>query len=129
MSYVEYNVNPKNKKTGDCVIRAVAVATGLGWDKTYKGLAEAGFICKTAMNDIDAVNYFLKSIGFIEGKLKIVKGIKRPTVKIFAEQHPNWYAVLSLAGHMTCCGRGNYVDIWDCGEKSVYKYWYKEIKS
>lgn len=125
--YVEFNINPKNKKTGDCAIRAVAVATGLGWDKVYQGLATSGFLCKTAMNDVEAINHFLLSQGFKEGKVKVSKGSKRPTVDGFAKEHPNWYAVLRTAGHITCCGRGNYVDIWDCGYQSVYKYWYKEI--
>lgn len=126
--FVQYNVNPRGKKTGDCVIRAVAVATGLGWDKAYEGLAASGFKLKTAMNDVEAVNDFLTSIGFKVGKIKVPKGSKRPTVKQFAMEHPNWYAVLRVANHITCSGRGNYVDIWDCGDCALYKYWYKEIK-
>jgi hypothetical protein len=126
--YVEYNLNPKQKKTGDCSIRAVGLASKIGWDKAYEGLSASGFKLKTAMNDVEAINDFLLSIGFREGKVKVPKGSKRPTVAQFAEQHPDWYAVLRVANHITCCGRGNYVDIWDCGDSCVYKYWYRPIQ-
>lgn len=126
--YVKYNINPINKKTGDCAIRAIAVATGLGLDEAYKGLSEAGFIIKSAMNDVESIQYFLVDIlGWKEGKIRITKGSKRPTVESFSREHPNIYAVLSVANHITCCGKGNYVDTWDCGDCSVYKYWYTEI--
>lgn len=126
--YVKYNINPINKKTVDCAIRAIAVATGLGWDEAYKGLSEAGFIIKSAMDDVESIQYFLVDIlGWKEGKIRITKGIKRPTVESFSREHPNIYAVLSVANHITCCGKGNYVDTWDCGDCSVYKYWYIEI--
>ena len=125
--YIEHNVNPRGRRTGDCAFRAVAVATGLGWDKAYQGLCETGFQLKTAPNETDAVEAFLLTQGFLIGKIKVRKGEKRPTVEQFASQHPDWYCVLRVANHLVACGRGNYVDIWDCGDKSVYKYWYKPI--
>lgn len=127
--YIKYNANPSGKKTADCSIRAVAVATGLGWDKAFKGLTEAAYKLKTVPSDTEAVEYFLLSQGFKVGKVKIKKGEHRPTVNQFATMNPEIYAVLRVAGHLTCSGRGNYVDIWDCGDKSVYKYWYKRIPS
>ena len=35
--FINYNINPLSKKTGDCSVRAVATATGLGWDKAFEG--------------------------------------------------------------------------------------------
>lgn len=128
MAYIEYNVNPKHRKVGDCAIRAIAIATGLGWDDAYKLLANTGFNLKCAMSDTEAINEALISYGFIAGKIEVQKGSKRPTVSEFATLHPNWYSVLRVANHITACGHGNYVDIWDCGDKSVYKYWYKPIR-
>jgi len=127
-NWKEYNINPKGKRTGDCAIRAVAAATGLGWDKAYKGLSDAGFVCKTAMNDIEAIEYFLvHDLGWKVGTVKVPKGSKRPQVHEFAANNPNIAAVLRVAHHITCCAMGRYVDIWDCGDCAVYKYWYKEL--
>ncbi|MBO5388391.1 MAG: hypothetical protein J6A59_09655 [Lachnospiraceae bacterium] len=127
--YVNYNVNPKKKKTGDCVVRAVAVATGLGWDESFKLLTEAAFRLKTVPDETEAVHDVLMRLGFKEGKIRVPKGSKRPTVAQFAQMHPDWYAVLRVSHHLVATGRGNYVDIWDSGRCSVYKYWYKEINS
>ena len=121
------NVNPKGKKTTDCVIRAVAAATGLGWDEAYKQLAEVGFIQKCEMSDTESVDIVLRNNGFLVGTIRVQKGDKRPTVAQFAEQHPNWYCVLRVANHLVASGNGFYVDTWDSGDCAVYKYWYKEI--
>lgn len=125
--FVKYNVNPRNRKVGDCAIRAVATATGLGWDEAYKQLAAAGFLYKCSMSDVEAIDIVMQNNGFKVGTIKIHKGDKRPKVAKFAEEHPNWYCVLRVANHLVASGRGNYVDTWDSGDCSVYKYWYKEI--
>ena len=125
--YVKYNINPKGRKTGDCAIRAVAVATGLSWDEAYQQLASAGFLLKVEMSEVEAIDAVLQANGFLVGKIKVEKGSRRPTVTKFAEQHTDWYAVARVANHLVACGRGNYVDIWDSGDRSVYKYWYKPI--
>ena len=125
--WIKYNVNPIGKQTTDCSIRAVATATGLGWDKAYRALSEAGFTLKTEMSDLEAVEFVLvKVLGWKIGK--IPRGCKKPRVDQFAAEHPDWYAVLRVANHFVATGKGNYIDIWDSGDHHVYKYWYKEIK-
>ncbi|MBO5388322.1 MAG: hypothetical protein J6A59_09310 [Lachnospiraceae bacterium] len=125
--FIKVNLNPNKRKAGDCAIRAVSAATGLTWDEAYIELAQAGFILKVAMNDIEAINFVLKKKGFSVGKIRIQKGDRRPTVEQFSAEHPNWYCVLRVANHLVASGKGNYVDSWDSGECAVYKYWYKEI--
>lgn len=125
--YINHNLNPKNKKTTDCSIRAVAAATGLSWDETYECLCRIGFELKTPPCDVETVDKLLLQRGFQVGKIKIVKGSKRPTVRQFATEHPDWYCVLRVAGHLVATGKGNYVDIWDSGDCAVYKYWFKPV--
>lgn len=36
--FIYTNPNPTNKKTGDCVIRAIAIATGSTWEDAYMDL-------------------------------------------------------------------------------------------
>ena len=38
MLYIKYNANSKNKKTGDCVIRAICTALNKSWVDTYTDL-------------------------------------------------------------------------------------------
>jgi hypothetical protein len=127
MAYINYNVNPKKLKTGDCAIRAVATATGLTWDETYTKLADAGFEMKMCMNSTEVVEKVLVTLGFSIGKIRVVKGQHRPTVESFSKEYRDHYCVLRVANHLVATGRGNYVDIWDCGNSSVYKFWYKKI--
>lgn len=127
MAYKQLNLNPKNRKVGDCAIRAVAAALLVSWDEAYRLLADAGFKLKCAMNDVEAIHDVMLSQGFSEGRIKVSKGESRPTVASFAEQHSDYICVLRVANHITACAMGNYVDIWDCGNKSVYKYWYKRV--
>lgn len=125
--FINKNLNPKGRKTSDCAIRAVAAATDKSWDDTYKALANTGFELKDDMTSTRTVGKYLVSLGFIEGKIKVAKGDTRPTVNSFATENPNIVAVLSVANHLTVSAYGNYLDIWDCGDKAVYKYWYKPI--
>ena len=39
MAYRFYNANPLNNNVADCTIRAISVAEGKTWDKTYKELS------------------------------------------------------------------------------------------
>lgn len=36
MAYIERNLNPLGKRTGDCVIRSIATVMNEDWDSTYK---------------------------------------------------------------------------------------------
>ena len=125
MGFTKFNANPKGNKTGDCGIRAVAVATGLGWDKAYEQLVAVGFVMKLDYSDPIVMEKVLIDNGFSVGKVVVSKGSRRPKVFEMAEQHPNWNCVLRVANHYVATYKGNYVDSWDSGDKSVYKYWYK----
>ncbi len=46
--YIYFNPNPDGKAVGDCVIRAIVLATGKSWEDVYVGIADAGL----AMSDM-----------------------------------------------------------------------------
>lgn len=50
MAYEYFNNNPADKIVGDCVVRAISIATNESWDKTYIALALQGFLSKDIMN-------------------------------------------------------------------------------
>lgn len=33
--FVPYNANPNEIRTGDCTVRAIMIATGYTWNRTY----------------------------------------------------------------------------------------------
>lgn len=122
-----FNPNPKKREdVGDCVIRAFCKATGKDWDAMFKELCELAFELKALPNsDVTYKEYLKRSHDFAEHKLRIKKGVKRPTVESFAKANKKGTYILTLANHLVAVVDGYYYDTWDCGEKSVYKFWEK----
>lgn len=127
MAFIRKNLHPTNKKIVDAEIRAVAAACNITWQEAFWGLTNTAFEMLNVTYDIDVIEKFLVERGFNVGKVVASKGSKRPTVKQFAEDNPDKIAVLRISGSYTACAYGNYVDTWDCGGSSVYKYFYKQI--
>ena len=42
MAWIEFNNNPIGKKVGDCSVRAVSKALGMGWEAAYIALVISG---------------------------------------------------------------------------------------
>lgn len=124
--YYQYkNENPAKKEVGDCVVRALATATGNAWDDVYKELFEIGFTLKVMPNSDEAWREYLTRKGFVKNTISNKKGSKRPTVLSFTKEHKEGAFVLQVANHLTVSKDGIFYDIWDCSEKSLYSFWSK----
>lgn len=120
--YKYFNPNPKRNRTGDCVIRALAKATGKSWDDIFIELCVDGY----SAGDMPTANY-------IWGRYLIKHGFSRSavpddcpdcyTVEDFAEQHPHGTFVLGTGSHAVTVKDGVIYDSWDSsGEQPVYFY-------
>lgn len=127
MDYVEINLNPKGKKTGDCGTRAIAQATGASIEdvlnQEVKVYLETGYAIGMPQNE-DAV---LTRYGFA----KMKKPFKSDGTTYSAGEMDRLIsnrdiAVLILANHLACVKKHCLIDIWNCGSKSVYGYWVKK---
>jgi len=127
--YYNYkNENPAKKETTDCVIRALATATGESWDNVYKELFEIGFSMKVALTSDEAWKEFLNKRGWVRNKISNKKGSKRPTVLGFTKEHKQGSYILQVANHLTVCKDGIYYDTWDCGECCLYSFYSKTLE-
>ena len=70
MKFIKYNANPKDWKTGDCVIRAISTATQQSWDTVYEDLCKIGGKKCRMPNDTLVYSAYLKQHGFSEQKQK-----------------------------------------------------------
>lgn len=126
MPYVYFLNNPKNKRVGDCVVRAVSKAVGQDWADAYIGLCAEGI----ALRDMPSSNYvwgmYLKKFGFEEHMIPSICP-NCVTVSQFAEEHPKGRYVLGCQNHTVACIDGNYFDSWDSGSEIVLFYFKKEI--
>lgn len=123
--FIKYNNNPKNKKTGDCVIRAISFATKNSWENTYRALAELGIKNCLILNDTNNWRKYLKSLGYEQQKMPRKADNKRYTVHEFCNQlaKKDVTYIIKVANHITVVKDKDLYDTWDCSNKSVGNYW------
>lgn len=124
-----YNANPKNHRTGDCVIRAIATATGKSWDEVLIGLTETALKHKQSPCDAACYDKYLKSIGWVKHKqprnlIDNTKFTGEEFCRIFAKDEP---IIANIGGHHIVCIKERKVwDIWDSTGGCIGNYWTKE---
>ena len=120
-----YNVNPKGKKKGDCVVRAIAYASGQTWEKTLDDLVEIAKKECCMPNDQTAYEKYLDKLGFIKHKQpRTEDNLKYTVLESYLIIDSNKYdVVVSVANHLTCLDNNKIIDTWNCGNKCIGNYW------
>ena len=125
MGFIFSNPNPDENKTGDCVIRAISIATGKPWDDVSIEL----FVKAHAMKDMRSTNRvwgaYLNDLGY---KRTIIPDTCPDcyTVIDFTKDHPTGTFILGTGTHVVTVKNGNYYDTWDSGNELPIYYWTKE---
>jgi hypothetical protein len=125
MSYVNYNANPSNNRTGDCTVRAISTLLDSDWDDVYFQLCILGFTYK-----------LMPSTNAVWGELLNRNGFRRYiipnlcpacyTVREFCKDNPKGKFLLATSGHVIAVINGNYYDTSDSGNEVPIYYWAKE---
>lgn len=124
--FIECNVNPKQLKVGDCVVRALAKASGLSWDEVYLDLCNLGMDMFRMPSDKKVYETWLEQNGFYKQKMPRHEDRTKYSVYELAEELNEiyeGYAVVAIANHMTVVGYGNIYDLWDCGNYKVGNFY------
>ena len=132
-TYVWYNHNPKNRKTGDCVIRAISKALDQTWDDTLDGLVEISHATKYNVTSSECYTRYLQKHGYIKHKqlrksdntkytgeefchYLAYSGVTNPVIAHIGSHH------ISLFGNFD--GEGiKCHDIWNPNEYCVGVFW------
>ena len=126
-------------KTGDCVTRAIVIASGLPYAEVYEALAKgtgsqpAGKRGKRPASASNGINVkrkwfkdYMASIGFVwTPTMSIGTGCK---VHLNADELPAGRLVVSVSNHYTTMIDGVIQDTWNPdrgGTRCVYGYWKK----
>lgn len=113
--------------TGDCVVRAISIATEKDYKKVYKDLTKLQG--STVRQGVYRKYYdkYLKSIGWSwKPTMLIGSGCK---VHLNPKELPKGRIIVRLSKHVAAVVNGNLRDIYDCsreGTRCVYGYYFKE---
>lgn len=125
MKFIEFNINPKNKRTKDCVIRAIAIATNKTWEAVYRELTELGIKKGLILNDRNNWKAYLKNLGYEKQNMPRREDRTRYTLEEFCDEiaEDNQIYIVKVANHLTVVKEKNLYDTWNCSRKSVGNYW------
>lgn len=125
MSFVSINPNPFNKRTGDCVIRAISIAEDKTWDDTFIELMVESFGQKDMPSDNQTWSSYLHKLGYSR---HIIPDTCPDcyTITDFVRDHPNGQYILATGSHVVAVKDGSYYDTWESGSEVPIYYFEKE---
>ena len=125
--FIFHNENPRGLlRSNDCVIRAIAKATGKDWDEVFEQLAIIGLELKDVVNSKPVYDKYLQQLGYPMQKQPRKSNNTKYTAAEFATEFNKGRYVISLANHLSVVVDGKIYDTWNCSDKSVGNYW--EVK-
>lgn len=129
IEYVEKNVNPKGRKTGDCSTRALVGVLRISYEEALKLQVEVALQIYYDPTSKQVMEKVLERFGYIKKKQPRrwdnTKYEVRELDEILSEQDMKQGVLVTVAGHHTCIVDGHIQDIWNCGRKSVGNYYVK----
>ena len=127
--YFECNVNPKNRRTGDCSTRALVGTLRVDYDTMLRKQTESALQIYYDPTSKQVMEHVLAQYGYVKMKQPRKPDGTKYTVgemdKILTPQQMHEGVLVTVANHHTCITRGHVVDIWDCRYKCVGNYYVK----
>ena len=127
MAWIQTNENPIGKQVGDCVIRAIATATGGSWHDVYTDLTLQGYL----MCDMPSANAVWGAYLKLRGFCRHIIPNTCPdcySLDAFCKDHPVGVFLVAFGTHVVAVQDGDYYDTWDSGHETPIYYFSKEAK-
>ena len=125
-----YNANPKNKISGDCVIRAISTALNQDYVTTYRELFELSLKTGYIVNDKKNYSKYLK----LKGWEKVSQPKKDDGTKYTGSEFcrnvalPSQRYIAHIGGHhIVAIIDAKINDTWNSTAGCIGNYWIKEI--
>lgn len=120
--WIYANPNPCRTETEDCVVRAIAIATGQTWEKVHWDLC----VLSHRKCTMPSVNWlwgrYLRSLGFRQFLLP-ANCPECVTVREFCRMYPKGTYVVGTGHHAIAVRDGNYLDAFDSGDEKPSYFW------
>lgn len=122
IDYLKKNVNPKGKRTGDCVVRALSVALNKDYYLVYKELYELSIEMGYILNEKWVEERYLKLNGFVKHKQPKKPNGKKYRIGEIDMLCREKVIVISCPHHLTVVVDGVLIDSWDCRYRCISNY-------
>lgn len=119
--YVSFNPNPKQKRVGDCVVRAICKVTNQDWNSVYTELCLQGLQMSDMPSSNSVWSAYLRSKGFVLVPLPNTCP-DCYTVGEFCQEHPEGTYVVGTGSHAVAVIDGNAYDAWDSTQEVAVFY-------
>lgn len=116
------NPNPARKNVGDCVVRAISIATGKSWLNVYDDICYVGREQYDMPNSDYVWGLYLYRLGF-EPFILPNKCPKCLTIRAFCDIFPTGTYIIGTGSHAVAIIDGDYYDSWDSGEQIASYFW------
>ncbi len=123
--WIEWNENPTGRRVGDCAVRAVSVALGIGWESAFALLANNAYQMGDMPSSDSVWGSVLRQHGFYRASIPNTCP-DCYTAEDFAREHPRGVYVLGFGGHVATVKNGKLFDAWDSSREIPQFVWYKE---
>lgn len=119
-----HNANPKGRKAGDCVVRAISVALGQSWEQTMREMTELGIKHGYAFNETKLIDIYMKEKGWTKIKEPRNYENKKISVSQFLNNAGSKGVIVANAGshHVTLIANGVVWDTWNCCSQTMHTY-------
>lgn len=114
--YEFHNANAKGNFVNDCVVRAISVAEGKSWDKTYEELSDRAQEDGILLDDVRFVESYL------DERYDVVPHYAK-TVGELCEEYDRGIYLVTMEGHITVIIDGVVYDIFDCRDRRIWGVW------
>ena len=117
-----FPIKYKKDRTNDCVIRSIAIATGISYLEVRDDLFEIAKTQGRMPNDKAVYEYYLEILGWVK---------KSPMKKHNGKRFKLWEieidtAIFKTSGHLCAIKNGDLHDTWDCRKWAAQSYYIKE---
>ena len=125
--FTYYNANPFDKKTGDCVMRALSMTPGYDWYKVYDELCELGRETGHTPTCDETWDAWLKSHNYVRYKQprhplnRCLYSLREFVTSDLINDDDT--VIVSVSGHLTCVKGRKIYDTWNCAGYKVRRYY------
>ena len=129
LKFLQVNVNPKKRKTGDCSTRALTSCLNISYDTALDLQLEEVKKCYYDFTSRQVIERVLNKFGYVKckqpRKIDNTKYLVKEMDQVLTKEQLKNGVIVNVARHYVVLKDDSYLDTWDSGYKCVGNYYVK----